>query len=114
MPSWIRSGMPNPAVTAARTDLAARLAAFVLERFPFALPAVQRALSRANPQNRDAFRSELTRALSDLDGGGLPDPTPRVSATARLDGAVSALLDTCDGFLARDEIAMSLTADERR
>jgi 2-oxoisovalerate dehydrogenase E1 component len=90
----------------------------VLERFPFALPLVQQVVDagdvRPSKQGRGAFGEALRQALLRLDARDLPDTTPRVTAAARLDQATSALLDACDGFLAREAITASLTADERR
>jgi 2-oxoisovalerate dehydrogenase E1 component len=106
---------PIPSV-ASPAAIAGRLSAFVLERFPFAIELVRGVLASVAGAGdlRSAFRAELTRALSRLDVGDLPEPTPRVPAAQRLAQARDALLDTCDGFLAREEIARSLTADERR
>src|SRR6185295_7605088 len=97
--------VPAPATTAA----GARLAAFVLERFPFAITAVQRALD-ASPGN---FRQELEKQLRTVAVSDLPETTPGVSARDRLTAAVEELLDAVDGFLARDAIASSLTKDEK-
>jgi 2-oxoisovalerate dehydrogenase E1 component len=108
--------MPPPQSVASPVDIAGRLCAFVLERFPFAIEPVREALASVAgaADLRSAFRAELTRVLGRIDAGDLPEPTPRVPAALRLTQARDALLDTCDGFLARDEIARSLTADERR
>jgi 2-oxoisovalerate dehydrogenase E1 component len=46
--------------------------------------------------------------------GEVGDTTPGVAAGRRWEAAQRGLLDTCDGFLAREAIAASLTADERR
>ena len=100
------------------SGVGARLCAFVLERFPFALPIVQQLVKtgepRATEQGRASFRTALHKALSQLDASDLPETTSRVSATTRLEQATSALLDACEGFLAREAIAASLTKDERR
>jgi 2-oxoisovalerate dehydrogenase E1 component len=87
----------------------ARLAAFVVERFPFAVTAVQRALGRSP---RD-FRSTLERELRTVDVADLPETTPGVSAEERWNIAVRELLDACDGFAAREAIAASITAEEK-
>ena len=110
--------------SAVRTDTAARLTAFVLERFPFALTIVRGVLdslettSPAGAEHserlRAAFNARLAKALVDLDASDIPETTPGVSATRRLELAVREMLDACDGFLAREAIAASLTADEKR
>jgi 2-oxoisovalerate dehydrogenase E1 component len=104
----------HPAQTAPATGVAARLCAFVLERFPFALPLVRQALERLDVADRAGFRRELDRAFRSLDLTGVAEPTPGVTAAQRLDAARSEVIDACDGFLARDAIATSLTPDERR
>jgi 2-oxoisovalerate dehydrogenase E1 component len=86
------------------------LCAFVLEHFPFALEIVRQVAG----SDAGALRGELERALARLDARDLPETTPRVTAAQRLDQARRALLDACDGFLAREAIAASLTVDERR
>ena len=95
---------------AARRGVSARLRAFVLEQHPFALPLVEQALSAG----LSGFRGRLERALRALDPADVPETTPRVPALLRLDQARNTLLDACDGFLAREAIASSLTAAERR
>jgi 2-oxoisovalerate dehydrogenase E1 component len=102
------------------STLTDRLMSFVLERYPFALPAAQQALrscsasDRSIDQLRPAFGQELTRTLGDIAAGELPDTTPGVTAAARLQAARDELLAACDGFLAREAISASLTDDERR
>jgi len=46
--------------------------------------------------------------------GAVPECTPGVSVGERLHYAVAEVVDACDGFLRREAIAASLTADERR
>ena len=102
------------------STLADRLMSFVVERYPFALPAVQQALracdtsERSIDQLRPVFSQELARTLGDFAATDLPDTTPGVTAAARLQAALDELLAACDGFLAREAIAASLTDDERR
>src|SRR5262245_39711242 len=128
--------MAKSVADVAIAGLQERLAAFVLERFPFALGLVQDALDalssagRGRPATRSdrnagvspvariedlrtSLRKELARRLTakPLD---LPDPTPRVTARTRLEQARDVLLDACDGFLQREAIAASLTAAERQ
>jgi len=108
-----------------RPTLAARFAAFVAERYPFALERASRAFETVcgadpgrEPQAIEALRRPLSEALArGLDGAapeGIPDTTPRVSAAERLRRARADLLEACDGFLAREAIAASLSRDERR
>ncbi len=103
--------MAKSVPAAALTDVASRLSAFVLERFPFALPLV-RTVIETGPESTVLDR--LRQALDEIEVASLPDPTPGVAATARLEAARRELFEACDGFLARDAIAASLTADERR
>jgi 2-oxoisovalerate dehydrogenase E1 component len=100
-----------------------RLRSFVLERVPFALPMVERALETTSPPARcsaeqiEAFRTSFMTALAQhvtLDTKRIPDPTPGVDGPTRSRQAIAELLDACDGFLAREAIAVSLTAEERR
>ena len=101
-------------VSAPRTSaVGARLAAFVLERFPFAVALVRQAFEAAGA-DRQAFRRELERRAATIPVSGLPDTTPGISAAARVDAARAELADACDAFLEREEITASLTADERR
>jgi 2-oxoisovalerate dehydrogenase E1 component len=116
-------GRAVPAQAAA--SVAGRLEAFVVDRFPFALPTVQEALSAAGAtrlRERDApaieslrlvLGRELKRALDAIDIGEVGDPNPGVTAAHRIEKARRALVDACDGFLAREAIAASLTREER-
>jgi 2-oxoisovalerate dehydrogenase E1 component len=93
-----------------------RLEAFVLERFPFALSAIQRVIdARALPQppTREAWLRALESELRAVDVSDLPEPTPGVAAVERWNHAVRDLLDAVDGFFAREAIAASLTRDEK-
>jgi 2-oxoisovalerate dehydrogenase E1 component len=91
-----------------------RLEAFVLERFPFALGAVQRAASRVpQPATRDALTRTLETELRALDVRDLAETTPGVAAVARWRDAVKELFDAIDGFFAREAIGASLTRDEK-
>jgi 2-oxoisovalerate dehydrogenase E1 component len=97
---------------AAVSGIAGRLAAFVLERFPFAVAAVLKAIAAAGT-DAAKLRKELERALAS-DVADLPETTPGVTASARLNAARGELFDAIDGFLQREAIVESLTADERR
>src|SRR5688572_21232880 len=113
--------MPRPASASTSTSVSTRVASFVLERFPFALLLVQEALDvsgAARVRERDAsaieslrvtFRRELKRSLDALPIGDLPEPTPGVTAQRRIEAARRELLDACDGCLAREALAASLT-----
>src|SRR5688572_23864231 len=121
--------MPRSPSQAAQ-GVAVRLASFVLERFPFALSIVQEVLDASGADRvgdstaeRDAsriesfravFRRELKRALDSMAVGDTLDPTPGVTRDRRIEAARKELLDACDGFLAREALAASLTPDERR
>jgi 2-oxoisovalerate dehydrogenase E1 component len=102
-----------------------RLRAFVLERHPFALPVIERALEEiAAPDKTRApaaieefahqFRRAVGHALSGLSAAEIPDTTPGVAAQTRLKAASQELLEDVDGFLSRAAIAASLTPEERR
>jgi 2-oxoisovalerate dehydrogenase E1 component len=96
----------------ATLGVASRLAAFVVERFPFATASVQKAIDAAGVE-RAKLRRELARRI-DVDVIDVPEPTPGVTPQARMSAAREELLDAIDGFLQREAIAASLTADERR
>jgi 2-oxoisovalerate dehydrogenase E1 component len=107
------------------TGVASRFAAFVAERFPFALTAAVEAFEaarRAEPDSAEAFdrlraavRVELARRLAGRPlPDGLPDTTPGTSAAARLQQAHQQLIEACDGLLRREAIRASLTPEERR
>jgi hypothetical protein len=105
--------------------VAARLRAFIIERYPFALPLVSRALESCedaaaprDPQSierlRLAFQRQLGAALDEIHAGHAAETTPGVGAATRLRSAREELLEACEGFFAREAIAASLTPDERR
>src|SRR5262249_61026535 len=85
-----------------------RLLSFVIERYPFALPIVERALEScpapetaseaAIEEFRHSFRKALSNHSAAIDLGGVPDPTPGVAAKQRLSQAREERLDPCDGF----------------
>src|SRR5207245_2745211 len=54
-------------------------------------------------------------ALGDAltNGMAIPETTPGVSGSERLQQAVSEVIDACRGFFRREEIVESLTADEK-
>ena len=95
------------------TGLAARLGAFVTERYPFALDLVLGALETAGPE-ADRFSAELRRRYDAKPPIDLGETTPCVSAETRRAQAIAELAGACEGFLRRDAIKASLSADERR
>ncbi len=116
-----------------RTTLGERFLAFVAERHPFAMRSAVESLadvlSRHQLSGRDAaaidalrdpvsasLRSRLARELASASPPSLPslETTPRVTAAMRLAGAVEEVVADCDGFLRREAISASLSADERR
>jgi 2-oxoisovalerate dehydrogenase E1 component len=117
--------MAKPAELTKLTGLASRFGAFVAERHPFALSEALEAFDAATggrePRDegaieatRAAVRRELSRRLqARAVPDGLPEPTPRVSAAARLKQAQAELVEDCDGFLRRAAIEASLTREER-
>ena len=115
--------MPSPVREA--TGIATRFASFVLERFPFALAVVREVADACGADRltdrdvarieafRASFRRELRRVLDGVDVGDIAETTPGVTAARRVETASRELLDACDGFLAREAIRASFTADER-
>jgi TPP-dependent pyruvate/acetoin dehydrogenase alpha subunit len=106
-------------------SLAARFAAFVAEKNPFALGVCLAAFEKVCPSDpgretrriealRGPFAGELARLLSGPPPSDLPETTPGITVDVRLDQARTELLDACDGFLRREAIAASLTREERR
>ncbi len=108
------------------TGVARRFMAFIIERYPFAWRDVMSSLMALHARNvgeteeaieaiRPAFGQELKRRLAEKSMiHGVPDPTPRTTASTRLRQAADELLDACDGFFRRAALEASLTAEERR
>ena len=106
------------------TDLARRLEAFVVERFPFAIGPVRAAFDacktavRAEDVSlegvRRRFDAELRSRLQNIAPTDRVETTPGVDAARRFEQAVEELVEACDGFLHRAAIRASLTPDERR
>ena len=107
-----------------RSSLAARFAAFVAERHPFALASAIKAFESVCPRDpgRDtgaieALRAPLSAALARIWSApppdGIPETTPGVEAERRLDLARREVIQSCDGFLRREVLAASLTPEER-
>jgi 2-oxoisovalerate dehydrogenase E1 component len=92
----------------------ARFAAFLVEKFPFAARAALRAFDSAQGDVA-VIRATLEALLRDeLQFGEVGETTPGTTADARVARAVREILDACDGFFRREEIAASLTSDEKR
>src|SRR5262245_21124760 len=108
-----------------RGAFAARFASFVSARHPHALGAAREALRAAGGEGvdessphglevlRGPLRAELQLRLITEQAGTLPETTPGVSASQRLEQAAQAVVEDCDGFVVRASIAASLTKDER-
>ncbi len=99
------------AETTRRAGLRERFAAFVAERYPFALKPAVAAFDRGGDFHR-ALEQTLRDALTTP--AEIAETTPGVAAGERLQSAMNEVLDACDGFFRREEIAASLTADEKR
>src|SRR5205814_8202984 len=123
--------------TPARTQpaLLARFAAFIAERHPFALrpaiTALDMTIGTRQLDERDAFAIEalrepfrrlLVQTLSDFlapDAAAtekladVPETTPGVAVSERLQQAVREVLESSDGFIRREAIAASLTREEK-
>jgi 2-oxoisovalerate dehydrogenase E1 component len=114
----------EPSVRPPSGGLDARFAAFVAERFPFALAAAREAFrsvcptapgrdSRAIEGLRQPLSESLARALDGKPPEAIAETTPGIAATERLRLARAELLEACDGFLAREAIAAGLAREER-
>ncbi|HEX8620272.1 MAG TPA: thiamine pyrophosphate-dependent enzyme [Thermoanaerobaculia bacterium] len=88
-----------------------RFAAFLAERYPFAAPIALRAVGDSGAVDLELIRQALGDSLLLGDVG---ETTPGVSASERLQQAVEEVVEACEGFLRREEIAASLTRDEKR
>jgi 2-oxoisovalerate dehydrogenase E1 component len=108
--------------------VAARFAAFVAETHPESAGVLVRVLAAAAPRAvrdgpalaatiealRPKFPEALARALALAPPEGAKETTPGVPAAARMNAALASLERDCDGFLCREAIRASLSADERR
>jgi 2-oxoisovalerate dehydrogenase E1 component len=100
-----------------------RFLAFATEQFPFAAAAAVKALdrlakrppttSKALDALRKPFAKALRAALASPSAGDRLETTPGVTVKTRRRQSVDALVEACDGFLAREAIAASFTRDER-
>jgi 2-oxoisovalerate dehydrogenase E1 component len=110
------------------SGLASRFAAFVAERYPFALGVALEAFEKSglgaikarDAVKLDAARVPFRRALASVlyakvsAPDGTAETTPGTSAVKRLEQARAELVEACDGFLRRAAIEASLTKAERR
>src|SRR5207302_113807 len=106
--------MARSAPSQASTATAARLAAFVVERFPFAIEAVQQALSFGEGRvllDPASLREHIQRGLRKIDVAEVPETTPGVTAEERWNAAVTELLDAIDGFMAREALVLAMRND---
>jgi 2-oxoisovalerate dehydrogenase E1 component len=119
--------MPRSADISKLSGLESRLAAFVAERHPLALTVALEAYEASRKAVRDEgaaaldgirtpFRRELAKRLYNLltAPDGIDETTPGTTAVKRLEQARAEIVEACDGFLAREALRASLTADERR
>src|SRR5262245_7254228 len=101
--------MPRTFDSVKLSGLGSRFAAFVAERYPFALPYALEAFDAAglaaikgrDGVKVDAARPALRRALAKLlydrvaAPEGIADPTPGVTASKRLEQARAEIVDAC-------------------
>lgn len=120
--------MARPAPALTPPSVASRFGAFVAEQHPALLRLVLEAFDATGGSKlkvrdkagvetlRPVFRRELaSRLYREMSGGeALDETTPGVSAIRRLEQARAQIVDACDGWLAREAIASSLTNDERK
>ena len=105
------------------SSLRDRFLTFVTEQQPFAAAIAEEAWDKASkrePKSADEIeklRVPLARALrAAVSWTKLPsgtETTPGVPVRERRSHAEESFVDACDGFLKREAIALSLTADER-
>ena len=115
--------MPRTAPAGPAAGLAARFAAFITERYPFAFDVATEAFAAAggneaaDEETIEAVRRRLVVSLRDRLARTNPaetlEATPGTSASARFNQAVDDLVDACDGCLRRAAIRASLTREER-
>ena len=106
--------------------LLARFTAFAIELWPGAFETLRAVFERVSAGLArgaetaaaiDALRAPLAealrRALPDRAPRETPETTPGTSAADRLARSTEAIVEACDGFLAREAIALSLRDEER-
>jgi 2-oxoisovalerate dehydrogenase E1 component len=87
-------------------SLLARFRAFITEKHPFAA----RAIADAGTFDPASLRRALEALVTAND---ISETTPGISATERLRIAIDEVIADCAGFFRREEIAASLTNDEK-
>lgn len=116
--------MPAAGLSPRLADVAGRFGAFVAERCPFAQPLALAAWAAATDGRPPGTPEDLTRLKARLRTAierqsvtlmrpAVGETTPGVSAQERFAQALGDLQDTCEGFLEREAIALSLTSAER-
>ncbi|CAN5831042.1 dehydrogenase E1 component subunit alpha/beta [soil metagenome] len=109
----------SKAATTPDSAIATRFAAFVLERYPFAVDVARAAFAAAWTADAPLtdvparLEAELRSRLRIEDLAGIGETLPGVPAAERFSHAVDEMLSACDGFLRRAAIRASLTAEER-
>ena len=108
--------------------LIGRFLTFVAERHPFALHLAREsfevAISKPSVSNfrnhggldavRFTLRKELLKRTRRIDLPEFYETSPGIPARDRIEIARQVLVDDCDGFIHRESVIASLTADERR
>jgi len=111
--------------TGAAAGLISRFAALAIEQFPEGFETLRSAFESVfraagapeSAEGLEALRGPLAdalrRALPSRAPRGTPETTPGVAPSDRLASGASRVVDACDGFLAREAIAASLTEGEK-
>ncbi len=122
------SGGSAGSTDAVAPALERRLAAFLVEQYPFAAAVAIEALAgvfdsvrdgaigvaQAIDGRRDVVRAKLTASFAAQPAEDIGETTPGVSAAERYGAARLELADAVDGWLRREAIAASFTTDECR
>jgi len=111
--------------TVAAAGLLARFTAFAVEQFPSSFETLRSAFesvlrAAGAPESAEALEAlrgplaeALGRALPSRPPRDTPETTPGVDASRRLASAAARAVEACDGFLAREAIAASLSPGEK-
>ncbi len=93
-------------VETGRPGVRERFAEFLAERHPFALKPALAAFDH-DADIEQALRHALTTPIA------LGETTPGVPASVRMEHAIDEVIESCNGFFRREQIAASLTPDEK-